>query len=303
MAGHPDLPQVFLLTSVDIPFLEKPEDWKIQCLLTTWGATHAESNEERLRLFKESASKYAEPWRSAALWLSDDTYIPPDQIRYWADPVIWPNWDGKVTLAGDAAHPMTPFRGQGLNNALMDAHNYVQAIVAVKDGKEYLAKAVSEYSNEALERGAKEIKLSGTWALMLHDWNSLMDSPVIRRGYGKSKAVDETKAEKEAKELPRDVLEPDKVETAQPETKGARQEPSPNIQPEKDVEQPTTTIENGAPHKPTSSNSSTNPHTPEAKEELSNLRKENEILRKRNVQLVEKLKAIQSLVGSDVDLS
>jgi hypothetical protein len=79
-AGHSDQPTVFLIAPVDIPSLDRPEEWKIQCLFTTWGAAHAETSAERLRVFKEAASHYAEPWRSAAAWLPDDTYIPPDQV-------------------------------------------------------------------------------------------------------------------------------------------------------------------------------------------------------------------------------
>lgn len=94
---------------------------------------------------KKAASKYAEPWRSAALWLPDDTYIPPDRVRYWAKPVAWPHWNGKITLGGDAAHPMMPFRAQGLNNALADADQYVMNLVAIRDGQKSLGDALTEY--------------------------------------------------------------------------------------------------------------------------------------------------------------
>lgn len=183
-ASHPDQPTLFLLTPVDIPSLEQPEDWKLQCLFTTWGATHADTNAERVRIFKEAASKYAEPWRSAALWLPDDTHIPADGVRYWADPVAWPHWNGKITLGGDAAHPMMPFRAQGLNNALADANKYITSLLAARDGQS-LSDAIAQYGDEVLTRGSKEIKLSGAWGPMLHDWNTLVQTPLMKQGYGK----------------------------------------------------------------------------------------------------------------------
>jgi 2-polyprenyl-6-methoxyphenol hydroxylase-like FAD-dependent oxidoreductase len=68
------------------------------------------SQKDRLKQLQALAAEYTEPWRSAAKWL------PPDQpcfylgLTVW-DPSLpehgWSNHGGKVTLAGDAAHPMT----------------------------------------------------------------------------------------------------------------------------------------------------------------------------------------------------
>lgn len=72
----------------------------------------------------------------------------------------WNNHNGRTTIAGDAAHPISPFRGQGLNNALQDAALYVEAIGAVVSGAKSLEEAVLEYDAEILERGRKEIGVS-----------------------------------------------------------------------------------------------------------------------------------------------
>ena len=61
----------------------------------------------RLAQVKEKASVLCEPFRSATLWMPEDTLVTYDQLGYWI-PIPWDNREGRVTLAGDAAHPMTP---------------------------------------------------------------------------------------------------------------------------------------------------------------------------------------------------
>ena len=58
---------------------------------------------------------------------------PPDQCFKWGifdrDPLpVWSS--GRVTLLGDAAHPTTPFLGQGAAMALEDALVLTRALVA-----------------------------------------------------------------------------------------------------------------------------------------------------------------------------
>jgi len=95
----------------DVPDPDKPETWLFQLLLYWTGDLIPEeenTNERRLRFVKEQAAKWVEPFRSAGLWVKDDTVIPKDTLRYWANPVQWDNHDGRITLCGDSAHPMTP---------------------------------------------------------------------------------------------------------------------------------------------------------------------------------------------------
>jgi len=60
-----------------------------------------------LAQLKEKGALLCEPFRSAVAWIPDDTVVTYDTMAYWVS-IPWDNHDGRVTLAGDAAHPMTP---------------------------------------------------------------------------------------------------------------------------------------------------------------------------------------------------
>lgn len=90
--------------------MDKPERWKFQLLFSWSGNPLPEDDNNyagRLRYLKERAQHWVEPWRSAGLWVKDDTEIPADACTYWQI-VPWDNNQGRVTLAGDAAHAITP---------------------------------------------------------------------------------------------------------------------------------------------------------------------------------------------------
>lgn len=86
-----------------------------------------------------------------------------------------------MTLCGDAAHPMTPHRGQGLNNALQDASNFVAAMKEVVGGK-WRQDAVDAYDKEVLERGTTEMGISLKQTLFIHNWETMMQSPMVKMG-------------------------------------------------------------------------------------------------------------------------
>jgi len=81
--------------------------------------------------------------------------------------------EGKVTLIGDAAHPMSPFKGQGANQALLDALALARGISSAcgsshwkKDG---IRKAVLvDYEEEMIMRSAIKVKDSADAAKFLH---------------------------------------------------------------------------------------------------------------------------------------
>jgi 2-polyprenyl-6-methoxyphenol hydroxylase-like FAD-dependent oxidoreductase len=134
-----------------------------------------------MAFFKSRGATYTEPWCTAAAQIDPDTYLPLDRGTYWANARAWDNRGGRMTLCGDAAHPMTPHRGQGLNNALLDAANYVAALEGVSGGEE-LKEAVDRYDAEVLERGTREMGISLKQTLFIHQWETVMQSPMVRMG-------------------------------------------------------------------------------------------------------------------------
>ena len=81
---------------------------------------------------------------------------------------------GKVTLIGDAAHPMSPFKGQGANQALLDALALARGISKGCRPLSHWRDAgvrqivLTEFESEMLERNASKVKDSAEAAQFLH---------------------------------------------------------------------------------------------------------------------------------------
>ncbi|GKZ46144.1 hypothetical protein AbraIFM66951_009044 [Aspergillus brasiliensis] len=170
----------------DIRNPDAPDTWVFQFTLSIWtDEDPPASEEERRHLFRAYLSTYCEPYKSVAAWLSDDTQISGEKFHYWGNITPWTNHGGRVTLAGDAAHPMVPFRAQGLNNALEDARLYVDAITRVVHGGQDLESNIKAYDDSAYTRGSMDIKLSNEQMYAYHHWDVVMNGPLMRGGYNK----------------------------------------------------------------------------------------------------------------------
>jgi 2-polyprenyl-6-methoxyphenol hydroxylase-like FAD-dependent oxidoreductase len=91
---------------------------------------------------------------------------------------------GAVTLIGDAAHPMSPFKGQGANQALLDAlalaRNISTACTPLSKWREVGVREslLNEYEEEMLARSAPKVRDSAEAVKLLHS------KGVLREGDG-----------------------------------------------------------------------------------------------------------------------
>lgn len=203
-----------ITTVLKVPDPEKPETWTFQ-LICSWAlddASDLETQVNRLNEVRVRNSMFADPFGCANAWIPEGTPVSFSRITYW-EPVAWDNHDGKISLAGDAAHPMTfrmftsrlldllllqggnthninkkarlksdYARGQGANHAIADVLGYIEAIERVQSGELSLQDAVQMYEDEMIPRSGEEVRLSLLNTKMTHSWKDFMQSPVVKNG-------------------------------------------------------------------------------------------------------------------------
>ncbi|OAL37074.1 hypothetical protein AYO20_03551 [Fonsecaea nubica] len=163
----------------EVPDPNDPATWVFQ-LQTTW---HKQEGEEVASLanLKAKAETMGEPFRSANLWIPEGTKVHSNNLTYWI-PRPWDTRGGRILLAGDAAHPMTFQRGQGLNHGIADARSLVLKYKAALAGETTFEEAAAAYVVEMVDRAGEEVRLSKENTEMLHDWERMANSPIMQRG-------------------------------------------------------------------------------------------------------------------------
>ena len=178
----------------DIPDPEKPETWKFFFYISWMSsieeqeATADWDNARRLRQVKSIAERFTDPWKTAFASLPDDHQVWHMNFRDWdpAQAERWDNHQGRVTLAGDAAHTMTYQRGQGLNHSLTDAANLVKAaqsfMTSPASSVQQQQDVIAAYEKEIIARAGEEVRVSTLNTEMQHDWKRIQESPFFKAG-------------------------------------------------------------------------------------------------------------------------
>lgn len=170
--------------------VDHPENWTFFHYISfpeSKGFQNQRSNNEHVAHHKELGRLFVDPWKSVVEWMPDNHPVWYSKLRNW-DPSLpehrWDNHRGRVTLAGDAAHPMTFQRGQGLNHAIMDAYTVCRAIEGFWRSDDLAEKstAIQKYETEMIARGGEEVRMSELNSVAVHEWGKVMESPSVRAG-------------------------------------------------------------------------------------------------------------------------
>ncbi|KAK0740157.1 hypothetical protein B0T18DRAFT_439943 [Schizothecium vesticola] len=178
---------VFSFASTQDCSATDPADWTFAVIMT-WRSdenlsaapkSHQEIHDDMIR----HSQDLTWPFKEAATALRSGS-VPfwQGRMTYWPTKP-WDGYGGRVTLAGDAAHAMTFHRGQGLGNAIADAAVLQQYLQAMNGHtSEELAKAVRAYEAEMWPRGYGAVMGNLENTLALHDWDTVMKSPIVTGG-------------------------------------------------------------------------------------------------------------------------
>jgi 2-polyprenyl-6-methoxyphenol hydroxylase-like FAD-dependent oxidoreductase len=140
-----------------------------------WGLTVHTNQKEWEGLssaaLRERASAAVRQWAAPLRAIIDATSL--DSITalggfYDRDPLQHAR-AGTLVLLGDAAHPMSPFRGEGANMAMLDALSFVEVLQTAPEGQ--LVHGLARYEQEMLARTRKAVLQSRKAANEMHSHN------------------------------------------------------------------------------------------------------------------------------------
>ena len=136
--------------------LQKPETW-LKDVDVDW----SDANQTKKFLLEEEYKDWNDEFRNIILHANPDVVARP--LYMLPTDFSWTSKRG-LTMLGDAAHLMSPFAGEGVNLAMLDALDLSKAIVkasAGDDGSTELFDGIKEFEGTMLERSHE--KMEETW--------------------------------------------------------------------------------------------------------------------------------------------
>ncbi|OAL53508.1 FAD/NAD(P)-binding domain-containing protein [Pyrenochaeta sp. DS3sAY3a] len=182
VAIHPN-GAYFGLVPLDIDDNQPPEEWVFQVFLSMKKDIDPaeDSPELRYQIVKEVGPTFVAPFNQVIEWMPKDTFVNTDRYGTW-ETKKWDHRGGKVILAGDSAHSMTPHRAQGFNHALQDVLNIIAGLKRVRAGEQDQVAFVDAYVEEVAVRGSEEVRMSLKQGYAVHNWGQSKDLPTFKIG-------------------------------------------------------------------------------------------------------------------------
>jgi 2-polyprenyl-6-methoxyphenol hydroxylase-like FAD-dependent oxidoreductase len=174
-----------------MPYDENTIMWQLS--FPTSESEAKDLNKKGAKAMKEEALERLRSWHDpipqilAATQESDITGYPVYD-REMLDSKLLEKF-GNVTLIGDAAHPMSPFKGQGANQAILDALNLARAIfvscgASSKWRENGIRKTVlTSFEQDMISRTTSKVKSSAEAVKLLHS-DAVMNTGNKPRGRG-----------------------------------------------------------------------------------------------------------------------
>ncbi|KAK3344715.1 hypothetical protein B0H65DRAFT_557809 [Neurospora tetraspora] len=141
-----------------------------------------ETNNEKLRLLKTFAESWSEPFKSLVCNAPEDTEVKRLDLSDWAPPKGLRS-TGRVTLVGDALHPMAMYRGEGANHAILDVLEFAQQVLPhLEDTTAEFRSAIDRYEDSVVARARPAVFASRQACIDAHWWERISgNSPLLSR--------------------------------------------------------------------------------------------------------------------------
>ncbi|KAJ5112892.1 hypothetical protein N7456_001426 [Penicillium angulare] len=138
----------------------------------------AGTDQARLENMKQRAQGFTPFLKHVVDEIPMDTPVTEIKLADW-ECLPWNNNNGRVTLAGDAAHAMTMYRGEAANHGILDAFQLMQNIEKLYTGAATAQAAIDEYEQEMRTRTSRAVRLSRQACQDAHDWSRLDETSAI----------------------------------------------------------------------------------------------------------------------------